>query len=300
MDPLLAPQSAPSPTPTVASLSFARFARHPLTTLFSLAVMAAAIALPLILLTFSQHAINASRSLEKALDFTIFLEPSLSSSQAQEIAVQIGQRPDVQLATYISKDEGLKDFKAWSNLTTALDNLPENPLPASIVVRPKIQPNAAMATLVQSIKTLKGVQKVSFDARWTERYLALRQAFVALGDWLAGISITTAVVVMLTVLHLDLRGRYYALLTKVPVNNRLTWLKKICIFEGLWMALASVLLGIGLTKAVLIGCQPWVSSLAATYKSQFTLSGPDFSYCLIAVGLSLIIGIFAGSLSARA
>jgi len=305
MDPLLAPTPPTPPTPpghapTVVGISFERWRRHPLTTLMSVLVIAAAMALPLTLFSLNQDLYRASQYVDDALDFTVFLEPSLSSTAAQALAQQLGQRADVVSVTYVSKEQGLAEFKSWSNLTTALANLPENPLPASVVVRPKLQPMASLLALVQAIKAQKGVQKVRFDERWSARFLSLRESLGVLCTWLIGMAVAVAVVVTGTLLHLDLRSRYYALLNRVPTSNRLLWLRKIAIFEGLWLALLGALLSIAATQALLLACQPWVSQFAHTYHSEFMLSLPDPSACGVALLLSLVLGLFAGSISSRA
>jgi len=298
MDPLLAPQPRVSP-PSVVSLSMARLLQHPFTTLFTWCVIGVAIAMPLTILSLAQHASVAAANLESALDFTVFLDPSLSAQESQAIANDIGKRADVAAVTLISKEQGLQEFKTWSHLTNALEHLPENPLPATITVRPRLRSAQSIAPLLQGLKAINGVQKIRTDETWMVRFIALRDALDMLGTWLSNASIVAAVVVLLTVLHLDLRSRYYALLTRVPSDSRLTWLRKICLFEGCWVALVGSVIGMLLTKLILVGVQPWVSTLANTYHANFILSGPDVSACAVAAVGGVAIGLLAGGLSAR-
>jgi cell division transport system permease protein len=299
MDPLLAPPPVLPAKPTVMSLSFARFVQHPIATILSLCVMGAAFSLPLLMTSLIQHASQASQHFNQALDFSVFLDPSFSDAAARDVSLKIQQLPHVHEVTVVSKEQGLNEFRSWSNLNSALDNLPENPLPATIIVRPQLTQSADLDALVKNIQVIKGVQKVRVDARWAARFVAWRDVLTELSDWLLSVSVAIAVIVMVTVLHLDLRGRYYALITRVPADNRVTWLRKTCLFEGLWLATLGASLGVAVCRFVLWAMQPWVSALAHSYQSEFTLSGPDPLYAGLGLLAASLLGLFAGSISSR-
>jgi len=237
--------------------------------------------------------------LDSALDFTVFLDPALSAKESQAIRDELSKRADIESVTLISKEEGLQEFREWSHLANALEHLPENPLPATLTVRPRLRSEQAIAPLMQGIKAVKGVQKIRADETWSQRFIALREALSMLGVWLFNASIVAAIIVSLTVLHLDLRSRYYALLTRVPSNQRLNWLRKICLFEGVWLSLVGSTLGILASHVLVWGIQPWISRLATTYHATFTMMGPDPTACAVAVGVSVVMGLFAGSISSR-
>jgi cell division transport system permease protein len=120
----------------VASLG--RLARQPLGTLLTIGVIGVALALPACLHLFVTNARALSGGWESTLDFTVYLDTGVPETAARQLAARIGARPDVEAARLVTAEEGLREFREWSGLGAALDALGENPLPAAIVVRPRV------------------------------------------------------------------------------------------------------------------------------------------------------------------
>ncbi|PMU86584.1 ABC transporter permease, partial [Pseudomonas sp. GP01-A4] len=82
---------------------------------------------------------------------TGYLKPKLADHDAAQLAERIGARGDVAAARLVSAAEGLAEFRRWSGLGTALDALTDNPLPATIVVRPRAAEDGTDAAAVGAL-----------------------------------------------------------------------------------------------------------------------------------------------------
>ena len=94
---------------------------------------------------------------------------------------------------FISATEALADFRAQSGFGAALDQLAENPLPHTLVVRPSAgNTSASMVLLHEELANLPETEHVQVDTEWVQRFHAIldivRQA-IAIGAALLGIAI---------------------------------------------------------------------------------------------------------------
>ncbi len=81
---------------------------------------------------------RALDSVEERVDVTLELVANITDDQANAFLERLRERTDVKSATYTSKAKALEDFRAThaseQNIQQLLDELTENPLPASITI----------------------------------------------------------------------------------------------------------------------------------------------------------------------
>ena len=116
--------------------SLGRLFRQPFASLMIILVIAVTLAIPAALNLVVKNAQAVSAGWDNALDFSIYLKQDLNESEAAGLARLIQQRADVESVQLITASEALADFKQQSGFGEALDQLSENPLPHTLVVRP--------------------------------------------------------------------------------------------------------------------------------------------------------------------
>jgi len=119
---------------SIASLG--RLVQHPFSSLMIVLVIAVTLALPAAINLIVKNAQLISGGWDNALDFAVFLKQELSESEAEGLGRLIQQRADVDSVEFISSAQALSEFKEQSGFGRALDELPDNPLPHTLVVRP--------------------------------------------------------------------------------------------------------------------------------------------------------------------
>ena len=126
-----------------------RLARQPFASVMIILVIAVTLALPASINLLVKNARTVSGSWDNALDFAVFLQQQVSVDEAAALARLIEQRADVESVQFISADDALVEFKQQSGFGEALDQLPDNPLPHTLVVRPGPGNTSASLVLLQ-------------------------------------------------------------------------------------------------------------------------------------------------------
>lgn len=149
--------------------SLAGFRRRKLTTGVTILIMGSAL---LVLALFSVITINVSSLLDAArtgIDVRVFLADDLADARANELIAHLSSLPGVRRVDYISKEQALAEFRReLGDETELLDELTENPLPASLHVQ--LAEDALNADRQKEIADAAarwpGVTDVAFSEEW--------------------------------------------------------------------------------------------------------------------------------------
>ncbi|MGB5334025.1 MAG: permease-like cell division protein FtsX, partial [Woeseiaceae bacterium] len=170
-----------------------RLARQPFASGMIVLVIAVTLALPASINLVVKNARSVSNSWDNALDFSVFLKQDVTTDEAEALGRLIGQRADVETVQFISANDALAEFREQSGFGEALDQLPDNPLPHTLVVRPGPgNTSASLVLLQEEIGNLPEIDFVQVDTEWVQRFHAIldivRQA-IAIGAALLAIAI---------------------------------------------------------------------------------------------------------------
>jgi cell division transport system permease protein len=111
---------------------------------------------------------------------------------------------------YVSKADALARFKqTFSDLSTAMDSLGQNPLPASIEVRLKPGPGASASVdlLAAKVQQLPGVADVRYDRQWLTRLMSAIGIIRGVGLVLGSVLTFAAALTVANVVRLALYAR---------------------------------------------------------------------------------------------
>lgn len=98
-----------------------RLVRQPFASLMTILVIAVTLALPAALQLAIKNAESISQGWDNALDFSLYLNESVSLAEAERLTDIIAQRADVESVRLISADEALATFKTDSGFGDARD-----------------------------------------------------------------------------------------------------------------------------------------------------------------------------------
>jgi cell division transport system permease protein len=276
--------------------SLGRLIREPFATLLTVGVIAVALALPAGLYLLVQNARAASGGWASALDVTVYLKPGAPESAARQLAHQIEGRADVAGVRVVSAQEGLAQFKEWSGFGSALDALPDNPLPHAIVVRPK--DGATATALVAELRALSGVDQVQLDTAWVQRYLAvldtLRRSVTLVGVLLA----IAVLIVVGNTIRLDIDVRRAEIEVTKLVGGSDGFVRRPFLYGGFWYGLAGGLLAWAVVALTGLLLHAPIARLAQAYGSAFRLAGLDLRTVLVLVLGGAALGWTGAFLSA--
>jgi cell division transport system permease protein len=261
-------------------------------------VIAVTLALPAALNLIVKNAAAVSRGWDNALDFSVFLEQEVSLEDARRLATLIEERADVASVQLIPADEALAEFKARSGFGDALDQLGENPLPHTLVVRPSPDnTGASIGLLREELENLPETELVQVDTEWVQRFHAILD-IVRQGIFIGSVLLAAAIVVIIgNTIRLDIQNRREEIEVTKLIGASNGFVRRPFLWTGLWYGLFGGLLAIGLVLYGLYLLQAPIARLAGLYHSDIKVLSFDpreiGTILGIGIGLGLVGSWFA-------
>jgi cell division transport system permease protein len=228
-----------------------RLRGHPFGTLLTAFVIGVTLALPAGLNTLIRSFGSAGYSWEGAYQASLFLKTSIDAQRGQQLAAEIGQRRGVSKSRYISRDQALTEFKAYSDYGSALDLLEDNPLPAVIVVTPdRHLPRDEANKLLAGLARLPEVDQAKLDQKWLDRLYSILDFVQRVVAVIAGLLALSVVVVIANTIRLDIENRREEILVLKQVGATNSFIRRPLLYTGMAYGLlgstvATVLVMIG-------------------------------------------------------
>ncbi|WP_323813363.1 permease-like cell division protein FtsX [Cellvibrio sp. NN19] len=270
--------------------SLLRMLETPLQSLMTWLVIAIAIALPAALFVVFSNVQQIGQSWQDSSQISVFLKKDANANQAQDLRGRWAQRGDVAQATYISPEQALEEFKLGSGLGELANHLDENPLPAVILIKPKIGGNApdALNSLQQALVADPLVADVRLDMLWVKRlhqFITVAERFVVA---LAGLLALGVLLVIGNTIRMAIEARRDEIVVVKLVGATDAYVRRPFLYSGLWFGV-----GGGILAALLLAIGFWwlsapVAQLADLYQSSFRLQGLGF---IESLQLILIAGV---------
>jgi len=273
--------------------SLGRLVRHPFSSLMIVLVIAVTLALPAAINLVVKNARSISTGWDNALDFAVFLNQEMSESEAEGLGRLIEQRADVDSVEFISATQALNEFKEQSGFGRALDQLPDNPLPHTLVVRPSLSNTGpSMVLLQEELDNLPETDHVQVDTEWVQRFHAIldivRQA-VAIGAALLGIAI---VVIIGNTIRLDIENRRDEIEVTKLLGATNAFVRRPFLWTGFWYGLLGGLMALALVYYGLFLLQGPVERLAGLYQSNIAVAAMSLVEAAAIVGVGVFLGLF--------
>ena len=266
-----------------------RLASQPFASLLTVLVIAIALALPAGLRVLVNNAGALNDSWQGAADFAVYLKIDVSAENAARVARTIGARPDVANVTLIDRAKALEEFRAKSGFGEALDALEGNPLPHTLVVRPKSGAAGDVETLAATIRAMPEADLVQLDTAWVTRLramLGLARRIVDLATVLLAIAVT---IVVGNTIRLEINSRSVEIEVVKLVGGTDGFIRRPFLYLGFWYGLAGAVAAAVIVATALLALEPPVRAVAALYGSGFQLAGlPLRETAILVVGGGLL------------
>jgi len=276
----------------MAGQSLGRLLRQPFASLMIVLVIAVTLALPAALNLIVKNAAAVSGSWDNALDFSVFLSRDISLDEAQNLAQLIRQRADVANVSLISAEQALEEFKLQSGFGDAMDQLSQNPLPHTLVVRPSAANTSESVVLLrEELANLPETDLVQVDTEWVQRFHAIldivRQA-ILIGSVLLG---TAIIVIIGNTIRLDIQNRREEIEVTKLIGASNAFVRRPFLWTGFWYGLLGGLLAIALVQYGVYLLQPPIARLAGLYQSGVAVLSFDLREIGVIVGVGVLLGL---------
>jgi len=273
--------------------SLGRLVRQPFASLMIILVIAVTLALPAAINLVVKNARSVSGGWDNALDFSVFLKQQVSVGDAEVLGKLIGQRADVESVRFISAGDALAEFKQQSGFGEALEHLPSNPLPHTLVVRPGPgNTSASLILLQEEIGNLPETDYVQVDTEWIQRFHAIldivRQA-IAIGAGLLGIAI---VVIIGNTIRLDIENRRDEIEVTKLIGATNAFVRRPFLWTGFWYGLFGGLMALALVQYGLFMLGGPIARLSGLYQSKIAIASLSLAEGAAIIGIGIFLGLF--------
>ena len=269
-----------------------RLFRQPFASLMIVLVIAVTLAIPASLNLVVKNAQALSSGWDNALDFSVYLKQDLGESEAENLARLIGQRADVESVRLITATEALEEFKQQSGFGEALDQLRENPLPHTLVVRPgAANTSQSMILLQEELGNLPEADFVQVDTEWVRRFhaiLEIIQQAIVIGASLLGVAI---VVIIGNTIRLDIQNRREEIEVTKLIGASNAFVRRPFLWSGFWYGLFGGLLALGLVQYGLFLLEEPAARLAGLYQSGIDVLALDLRESGSILGIGVLLGL---------
>ena len=272
--------------------AFGRLFRQPFASLMIVLVIAVTLAIPAALNLIVKNARSISAGWDNALDFSVYLQSGLAESEAADLRQLIAQRADIQNVQLITADQALAEFKGQSGFGQALEQLSENPLPHTLIVRPSpLNTEQSLILLQEELANLPEVEFVQVDTEWVQRFHAIldiiRRAIV-IGSALLG---TAIIVIIGNTIRLEIQNRREEIEVTKLIGANNAFVRRPFLWSGFWYGLFGGLLALALVRYGLFLLEEPAARLAGLYQSGVKIVALDLQESLTIVGIGVGLGL---------
>ncbi len=264
----------------------------PFSGFLTIMVIGIALALPTFLYILLQNTQNLTQSWkEDSTQISLYLKSDLSDMRTQDLLQQLRTNPEIANVTYISPQQGLKEFSQVLDTQTVVNLLHKNPLPGVILVQPilSLRSQPTITILLNSLGNLPEVDNAQLDLEWIQRLgnminLAKHGIYA-----LTFLLVIGVLFIVGNTIHLATQNERKEISILKLVGATDAFIRRPFLYIGVWYGLFGSLIALILVSAALSWLQKPVAQLTSSYNSDFYLHNLSFSaaFCLFIISISL-------------
>lgn len=269
-----------------ASASLRRLGSRPLGSLLTIAVMGLALALPLAFYLLLGNVQKLGNALGQGQAISVFMQPGQTAQQAQMLASQLGDRPEVAAVVVKTPQQGMDELAKMQGFSGALSTLDDNPLPYVLQLQPRSGTSAAaLARMVAEVRAMRSVDLVQDSGSWRQRLDALlgvgNRAVLVLASLLA----LAALLVVGNTVRVDIASRSEEIGVLLLVGASSAFVRRPYLYAGIWYGLFSGVLAAVLALVIELALAAPVAHLSRAYDGKLQIGGLPL-WLLLAVPLA--------------
>ena len=275
-----------------------RLASTPMATLLTCLVIAISLTLPTLLYLATDNLREVASRWDGTPRMTLFLQKNLSVNQVKGLQREIQSENNIAQIQYLTPEESLAEYEAFSGNSNLVRHLDENPLPAVFIIHfnNDIQP-ATAHTLQQTLLKRQEVELAQLDLEWVQRLHQLnrlaRQASLTLGA-LFGITVLLAIG---NTIRLAVENRRAEIRIIKLVGGTNGYVTLPFLYMGLWYGLIGGVISWILTGSLIFWMSDSLNELARLYDSSFDPAGPDIMIGLMLCSSGGLLGLAGAFIS---
>jgi len=256
-------------------------------------VIAVALCLPAMLYMTVKSLESGIEHIQETSDISVYFKIGTADSESLKVQTDILSMDAVEAVRFFTPDQALEEFQAYSGLGESLLFLDENPLPATLLVTPRID-LTDIQSIIDSIQQFKAVDQVKFDYLWLQRLESLLTIFERAVLALTALLGLGVILILGNTIRLEIESRREEIVVVKMVGGTNAFVRRPLLYSGIWYGVLGALAAWFLTNLFALILSAPLSRLGDLYFRNLSLSGLN---SLDFVGL-LLIGLVLGILGA--
>ncbi len=273
--------------------SLGRLSRGRFNFFMTILVMAIALTLAsgfyLLILNLNQFTGN----IEASNQISVFLKTETAKPKITKMLAKFKSDEQFDQVLFISKQQALSDFKAYSGFIDVINALEENPLPDVIQLQVKnsLEDSQLTESIISELESMSEVAQVQADITWLKRLQSI-MAIIERGVMLLSFLLAVAIIFITgNTIRLELQNRKDEVLIAKLVGATNGFIQRPFIYTGFWLGFISALCALVITAVMLWFIQQPVNDLSELYQTNINLQYFGFSEAMVLLALSTLLSI---------
>lgn len=239
------------------------------------------------------------RNIQDKINVSVYFNSDVEESAILDIRNKLVVYQEIKSIDYVSKEQALEQFKKFGDnnpsITQALEELGENPLLASLVIKAKTPDQYDIIS--EAIKTnfSEDISRIDFEENKTaiQRLTAIIKIVEKVGATLGIVFVFIGILITFNAIRLTIYAHKHEFEIMRLVGASNTYIRMPFVFEGIFY---------GVSSALTVMVALFVTSKFLAPITQGSISGGDimsfyFSHFFIILGLLLLAGVLLGIFS---
>lgn len=262
-------------------------------------VIAASLTIPTVGYLLWKNTHKAATEFYPEPELTVYLNKNLSDNEVNLVVDRVREFEPHKIdnANFISRQQSLEEFRAWSSFADALDIIDDNPLPAVVVLKPKkaFTHNDEMLTLRDGLQKIRGVQEVRLDNGWLEKLTALTWLIARIATVCTLLMVIAVFLVIGNAVRTDVANRRATIEIQQLLGATDHFVARPFLYTGMIYGLLGSLVAILFSSIVIAHLTGVVKYVTGIFEVKFELNGLVISEMFFLI----VVCVFIGWLSAN-
>lgn len=259
-----------------------------------------ALALPAGLYLAERNLSELGAAWEGRPGFTLYFEVGADTALVDEVATRLRNQDGVTEVRIVSAEEALAEFSQFAEIEDAVEQLAQNPLPASAtVVMAAGTPIADLALVAEPLSGQPGVSDVVVETTWLERLAAISEVVGRLGVGLGALFAVGAVLVTASSVRLAMESQLDQLRVLKLVGATEGQIRRPFLYYGALYGLGGAVVAMTLISLLLVTIEGPLLRLVGSYGSALNFAGFDPMFLVALIGIGAVLGIAGAVIAAR-
>ena len=273
--------------------------RTPIASLMTMLVLGVSLALPSTLYIVLKNTQAISAEWTSPTDINLFLKKDIAESRYQNLLQRIGTYKEIETIVYISKDQGMEEFKRTSGFVSALSFLDKNPLPAVVVVTPKPYYRTAIAAqeLLAKLEREPEVQQGKLDIMWLTRLEGIISIFRDAVLVVSVLLLSSVLLITGNTIRLNILAHRAEIEVLKLVGATNAFVQRPFLYTGFWYGAIGGILAWLVSAFMVYWMEDTVLNLAQLYHTEFTITGLLANEVLLLFATAIGMGLISAAIS---